>query len=796
MRRILSSDGSRRVVVLHGLGGIGKTQLAVAYAKRYRDEYSGVFWVNTKDEASIRQSIANVARQILQQHPDATHNLQQNHEGVVEAVKTWLSLPGNTRWLIVYDNYDNPKLRGRTNDTGTDINYLFPTAYQGSIVITTRVSQTDVGHEIRVKKLESTDSCLEILSRTSGRDDLRNGKTLEDMYRSPLTIYTDADAMSLVSKLDGLPLALATAGAYLKRTSVSLSDYCRLYETSWERLHANAPALGSYQDRTLCSTWQLSYDQVQMQSPLAAHLLQWWAYFDNEDIWYELLQGRRRRRHEDDPSWMGDLSNELDFNSAMGTLSDYGLVETFAGALDSTRSRGYSIHSCLHSWIIHVLNKEKNDYLAKTALEFVASCVPSNEDDQFWLFQRRLLSHAIKACATIPDHHDLLWVFHDLGILYQGQWKLAEAEDMYKRALRGYEKACGPEHLLTFNIFNNLGILYVDQCKYAEAKEVYIRALRGKENALGPDDPSTVSTLHNLAVLYAEEGSYTEAKEIFFNVLEKREKMLGPDHPSTLMPVCQLGFLYKCHGNYIEAEKMYARALHGCEKALGPDHPFTLNIVRCQGVLYVFQRKVDEAEKMLARALRGYEKAWGSESPHTLDTVCQLGRIYVLQEKYSEAEKMYTTALRGYERALGPEHPATLNAVNSMALVYIGQGKHTEAEEMLQQALQGHERVLGSQNIGTKEPAIITVWTMGFLADTRGQLLEARTYYQRAYHDLRNLFGPSHRDVVWMKNVLLDLETRIAGQFLGAADVAVPTPVEARKGKRRNALRRLLGLCS
>lgn len=180
MRRALSSDGSRRVVVLHGLGGIGKTQLAVAYAKRYRDEYSGVFWINVKDEASIRQSVTNIARQILQQHPDATFlstlDLQQNHEGVIEAVKAWLSLPGNTRWLIVYDKYDNPKLAGRTNETGIDINHLLPTAYQGSIVITTRVSQTDVGHEIRLKKLESAASCLEILSLTSGRDELRNGK--------------------------------------------------------------------------------------------------------------------------------------------------------------------------------------------------------------------------------------------------------------------------------------------------------------------------------------------------------------------------------------------------------------------------------------------------------------------------------------------------------------------------------------------------------------------------------------------------------------------------------------------
>lgn len=780
MRRKLSSDGSRRVVVLHGLGGIGKTQLAVAYAKRYRDEYSGVFWVNVKDEATIRQSVANVARQILQQHPDATHlstvDLHQNHEGVVEAVKAWLSLPGNTRWLIVYDNYDNPKSAGSTSETGIDLNHLLPTAYQGSIVITTRVSQSNIGHVIRVKKLESVDNCLEILSLTSDRDNLRN----------------DADAKSLVSKLDGLPLALATAGAYLKRTSVSLSDYRRLYETSWERLHTSAPALGSYQDRTLCSTWQLSYDQVKVQNPLAAHLLRWWAYFDNEDIWFGLL----RRHNEDNPAWMGDLSTELEFNSAMGTLSDYGLVEPSASALVKTLPRGYSIHSCLHSWSIHILNKEKDDDLAKAALECISSCVPSEEDEQFWLLQRRLLSHAVKACATIPDHCDLFWAFLTLGGLDRFQWKLPEAEEMYKRALRGYEKALGPDHRLVLETVDNLAVIYRIRGKMAQAKEMYEWVLQGKKKLLGADHPSAVTTLENLAILHVEEGSYTEAEEIFVRTLKERERALGFDHPETLTTVYELGVLYERQGNYIEAEKMYARALRGHEKAFGPDHPFTLDTVHSQGILYRFQHKVIEAEKMLARALRGYEKAWGSESPATLNTVYELGNLYMLQQKYSEAEKMHTRALRGYERALGPEHPWTVGAVNGMARVYIGQGKHTEAEEMLQQALQEHERVLGSQNIGTKEPAIITVWTMGFLAETRGQLLEARTYYQRAYHDLRNLFGPSYKDVVLMQADLLHLETRIAGQFLVAADVAVPTPMEARKGKRRNALRRLLGLRS
>ncbi|EFZ04211.1 heterokaryon incompatibility protein [Metarhizium robertsii] len=428
VRRAISSDGSRRVVIIHGLGGIGKTQLTVAYTKRYRDEHSAIFWFNIKDEASIKQSFTKVARQILQQHPDASRlsalDLQDSHNEVVEAVKSWLSLPGNTGWLIVYDNYDNPRLTDRTDDKGIDINRFLPTAHHGSIIITTRSSQIDIGLPIRIRKLESMDDSLKILSSASGRDGL----------------HVDMDAIKLLGKLDGLPLALATAGAYLRRVATSLADYLRHYEKSWARLHTSTPNLGSYEDRTLCSTWQVSYQQVQEQNPLAAHLLQWWAYFDNEDIWFELVQPDG----EDGPAWIYDLADELNFNSAMGTLHDFGFVEPHTFSPDLIESRGYSIHSCLHSWVIHILNQDWDGYLAKLAVKCIASRVPPHNDAQFWLLQRRLLPHAMMSRATIQDSdEDLNRAFHSLGDLYADQDKLQEAEEMFLRALQGYEKAWG-----------------------------------------------------------------------------------------------------------------------------------------------------------------------------------------------------------------------------------------------------------------------------------------------------------------------------------------------------------------
>ncbi|KAH7039786.1 kinesin light chain 1 [Microdochium trichocladiopsis] len=483
MRRMLCSDGSRRIVVLHGLGGIGKTQLAATYINRYRDEYSAIFWLNIKDEASIQQSFARIATQILEQNANVGSlkglNLQQDHDEIIQAVKAWLSLPGNTRWLIVYDNYDNPKLPGRKSDAAIDIHQFLPTAYQGSVIITTRLSQIDIGHHIRIEKLKSEHESLQILSKTSGRIGLQD----------------NGDAKDLVRELDGLPLALATAGAYLKRAPISIPKYLRYYKESWARLTGNLH-LGSYADRTLATTWQLSYEHVQTQNPLAAHLLQWWAYFNNEDIWYDLIQAS----NEDGPMWMKQLSGELNFNDAMGVLYDYSLVEP---TTIFQEIQGYSIHGCLHSWTVHILNEEWDSALNKLAVESVASQVPSNIEAEYWLLQKRLIPHAIRSCSTVRESDiPSNWAFHSLGYLYSDQGKLNEAEKMYLRALHGYERAVGLDNVTIYrpaiNTLSNLGSLRFEQNRVSEARRYYRRAHDSLEQLLGPSHPAVQSARQTL----------------------------------------------------------------------------------------------------------------------------------------------------------------------------------------------------------------------------------------------------------------------------------------------------------
>ena len=186
----------------------------------------------------------------------------------------------------------------------------------------------------------------------------------------------DPDAVKLAKELDGLPLALATAGAYLDQAAISFSDYLRLYKASWAKLLTTSPELSSYEDRTLYSTWQLSFDQVKQRNELSAKLLRLWAYFDNQDLWFELL----RHGDSEDPDWIRELTeDELGFNRAVRVLSDHGLVEVDMSSQELIESRGYSIHGCVHSWTVYVLNQEWDYDLAKLALKFVGSHVPEKK---------------------------------------------------------------------------------------------------------------------------------------------------------------------------------------------------------------------------------------------------------------------------------------------------------------------------------------------------------------------------------------------------------------------------------
>ncbi|KUJ16015.1 uncharacterized protein LY89DRAFT_101127 [Mollisia scopiformis] len=152
--------------------------------------------------------------------------------------------------------------------------------------------------------------------------------------------------------------------------------------------------------------------------------------------------------------------------------------------------------------------------------------------------QRRLLQHAARcshlALNSLVVDDGLADEYHNLGILYSVQGKLVEAEQMYQRALQGYEKAWGLEHTSTLDTINNLGLLYKKQGKLVEAEQMYQRALQGYEKAIGPDNITTyvpsLKTILNLGLLFERQADLAKARTMFSEALHGYEQVFGPDH--------------------------------------------------------------------------------------------------------------------------------------------------------------------------------------------------------------------------------------------------------------------------
>ena len=562
----------------------------------------------------------------------------------------------------------------------------------------------------------------------------------------------DPGAVELAKELDGLPLALSTAGAYLENVSMTLSDYLRLYKVSWLELQTISPQLESYEDRSLYTTWQITFDRIQQRNPASARLLKLWAYFDRQDIWFELLQ----HANSGDDRYLQKLTKDkVHFNNALALLCSFGLVEPDGALQQQCGSGGYSVHSCVHSWMIFVLNKEWDQGFAQLALTCVASEIPMREEKNSWILQRRLLQHTIRQEKFIlegkVDPKGMEWTLNMLGLLWSDQGKLAEAEKMYTRALQGREEALRPDHTSTLDTVNNLGNLYRDQGKLAEAEKMYTRALQGREEALGPDHTSTLGTVHNLGNLYADQGKLAEA------------------------------------------EKMYTRALQGWEEALRPDHILTLFTVHSLGNLYADQGKLVEAEAMFTRALQGREEALGPNHIHTLYTICYRGNLYRLQHKLAEAEIMIRRALKGFEDILGPKHTSTLETVHNLGLLYADQGKLAEAEAMYDRALQGYEDALSPEFAPSYLPALNTKFAFGDLFSQTDRKDMAKVMYNRALSGYATVQGPSSKRCMQLKDRLQALQVASAEAKVGQDEFAKPGAAKSRlfKQKLRQLGRRL-----
>jgi tetratricopeptide (TPR) repeat protein len=494
----------------------------------------------------------------------------------------------------------------------------------------------------------------------------------------------------LLELLDGLPLAIAQAGAYIQTTGSGLTRYISFYEKQWDELMIpgplNDPTLKDYPDRSVWTTWTISYQAIREKNEDTANLLLLWSFLDNKDLWYGLFAEACKidwRAAQMLTKWIGKVANsEIQFTGAMRLLRNYSLVEEITG------TTSYATHPVVHQWTRYSQGTHFETDLMQLAIVVVGQCVPRHHELDYYALQRRLLPHA-QVCF---NHVIETKAFDRLG-----------AEEGHDEDIDQFE-----EHEIFLSALSDLGVLYQDQNKFSETEELYTLALRGMENTLGPSHESTLRSIGDMGRLYSKQGKLLEAEKMYKRALRGREEVLGPDHPLTLGTLNNLGNLYREQGKLAEAEKMCERSLRGTEEVLGPDHPLTLGIVNNLGNLYREQGKLAEAEKMFQRALRGYE-----------EVIVKWHLEYYL--------------------------PA-LVAFHGMGLVYCDQGMLAKAEELFERAYCGYEEMLGKDNVNQHRQAVNVLCNMGILYEKQGEIAKAKAVWERALSGCSNLLGPSSEE--------------------------------------------------
>ncbi len=696
---------------INGLGGIGKTQLALEYAYRHRQDYHAVLWGRADTRDALISTFVSIAHLL-----DLPQKDEKDQMVIVEAVKTWLM--DRSKWLLILDNADELAL----------VKEFIPPAFRGHLLLTTRAQVMGrLARKLEVEAMQPESGAL-LLLRRAGL--LAPKASLGEVPDGEVTI-----AKELVKELGGLPLALDQAGAYIEETQCRLTDYQSLYHIQGAELLKTRGGLVDDHPEPVATTWSLSFQRVQEKNAAAADLLRFCAYLAPDAIPEEVIT---RGAEHLGSSLQAVVGDPFALNQAIAALSAYSLIRR--NMTDKTVSMHRLVQAVLRKSMAGEAEKERKQ---RAVLAVNASC-PNVQD----VVQRdaceRWLPHA-QVCATWIEQEGMAspeaaHLLNEAGYYLNDRARYAEAEPLLQHALAIREQQLGPTHPDTALSLNNLANLYQNQGKYVEAELLYQRALAIYEQQLGPTHPDTATSMSNLAGLYQDQGKYVEAEPLSTRVLAIREQQLGPTHPGTAMSLNNLAGLYQKQGKYVEAEPLYQRALAIYEQQLGPTHPDTALSLNNLAVLYRTQGRYAEAEPLHQRALAIREQQLGPTHPGTAMSLNNLAGLYESQRKYAEAEPLYQRALAIYEQQLGPTHPNTATSMSNLAGLYESQGKYAEAEPLYQRALTIKEQQLGATHPGTA----MSLNNLAFLYQKQGKYAEAEPLYQRALAIRVQQLGATH----------------------------------------------------
>ena len=676
LHKALAADttvSSSQIRAISGLGGIGKTQTAIEYAYRYANEYEAILWVRADSLETLTSDFARLAT-IL----DLPEKADIDQPRVIAAVKLWLQKHGP--WLLIFDNADDP----------TVLDFL-PRQPSGAILLTTRSQEPGLYVKpIEMKKMSQEEGVTFLLRRSSSLD-VEDGE--EDPSKSASAAELQA-AQQLWKAMDGLPLALDQAGAYVMAGQSNLSNYVDLYRNHREDLlQERGGAIPEHPD-AVATTWSLSFQRVEQKNTVAAEVLRFCAFLSPDAIPEELIIAEAA--HPTSPLQKLITSASM-LDNAVSTLRAYSLIRR------DSATRTLTVHRLVQAVLIDAMPAIMRRQWKERIVRVLNEAFPTAPFKE-WTKCGQLLPHVL-VCASwlereplaIPDAASL---FDKAGSYLREQGQYTEAEPLLLLALSLREQHLGAENPDTATSLSNVAGLYSYQGKFKQAEPLVKRVLLIREQFLGTDHPDTAKTLNHLAVLSFQQEKYAQAESLYHRALSIYERHSGDENSASDMAktMNNLAVLFVQQGKLEQAKPLYEQALLINTKYLGAEHPETARNLGNLALLYVQQGRYEQAEPLYEQAISIHERHSGVESPDTAYPLYGLAELYRLQGQYKQAEPLYQRTLSIREQHLEEEHLDTAESLQGLADLYREQGRFEEAGPLYVRTLAIREKILGREH--------------------------------------------------------------------------------------------------
>lgn len=626
-RELVGSGTDRRtgliVRALYGLGGAGKTRLAVEYALRHESEYSATLFVRAENPGQLDAGFASLAAvNIL----DLREKNEPAGEVTIPAAIGWLAM--NPTWLMILDNVDD-------EEAGAAVCRLLPRLKGGHILITGRLSNFPPPiRTLEVGKLDTASAARFLIERTEARRE----KTKDD----------ENLARDLADSLGGLALGIEQAGAYICAERMSFTRYFTARQENWQGVAGWRGNDMNY-DRALAATWVTSVDRLPLQSRLMLERL---AFFAPEPL----------------PNTVVDIPvpgdpRDVDASRARAGLYAYSLISH--GSLENGDSvhTGFAMHREVQHFVRWRMSENRKRDALREALGWIDAAFAGDPTDVgTWQRLDPLATHVL-AVAAHADKAGIAkptaGLLSRVGQLLALKARYTEAEPLLRRALAIFEASDGPSHPNVAMSLRNLALLLHATNRPGEAEPLYHRALAIDEANHGPDHPNVAKDLNSLALLLHSRTSYEDAELLFRRALAIEEGSYGLNDSRIAKNLGHLALLLTDTAHFGVAEALCRRALAIDEARYGPDHPdVARDLINFANLLRLTNRLVD-AEPLLRRALAVFEASYGPDHPNVATALNNLGLLLSADKRPDEAEPHHRRAQAIYTATFGPNHPMT-----------------------------------------------------------------------------------------------------------------------------------------